>query len=407
MKTKPTNVSAFRYIAPALLLALSLPLAACTREGSNEAVFSEAETPPTVQADQVSLPAKPVRLTEQQWRELRIGTAEMKPQEVSVEIELPGEVYPSPERYAQVSAPISGRVVQVYAHAGEAVAKGQPLLAIESLEFANLAAEYLQARAEERYQRTQSERLKTLVERKIAPQNRLERTEADLIRAQASVTATYARLRAIGVLDRQIETWSESAGERPLLQIYSPITGTVDRHLVDLGQSVAAYQEMMSIVNTDEVLIRGFVSPEDAPAIRPGDPVVVGLKDVPGRELRAVVTTINPSVDAENRSVTVNIKVRTQARWPMPGQNVRLRIATGEKRPLITLPLSALTYDGNAASVFVRLDDRTFEPRPIQVERVSEDHAVVRAGLKAGEVVAISQVFSLKALARYEKYAEE
>ena len=312
-----------RKVLPLLAAVL---LTACNDKPPQEAVSENIVPPPSVRAEEEGAAPVFVRLSEQQAAELKIRTVAVGFDNAEYTVNLPGEVYPAPDRYAQVSAPISGRVVRIHAHEGEAVRQGQPLLALESLEFANLAADYLQAKAEEAYQRLQVERLLTLVEKKIAPRSRLDRAEADLNRAHASVSATYARLRALGIMDVELAAWSSESRDRPLLPIYAPISGIIDQHLIDLGQSVTAYQEMMSITGTDKVLIRGFISPEDAPMIDVGDPVTIGLKEVPGRVLTAQVTTINPSVDPENRSVTVNVLAPTQERWPMPGQNVRLEI---------------------------------------------------------------------------------
>lgn len=397
---------------PRSLLALLAALAAagCGDAPLPEAVTDAAVTPPSVRAEAAAPAAAPpaavVRLTAAQADELQVRTVTVGLEAGRFVVTLPGEVYPAPDHLAQVSAPISGRVAAIYAHEGEGVRRGQPLLALESLEFANLAADYMQAVAEEAYQQQQVDRLATLVEKKIAPRSRLDRAEADLARARASVSATYARLKALGIADDQMTSWSDATRARPLLPIYAPITGVIDRHGVDLGQSVTAYQEMMTVINPAKVLIRGFASPDDAPAIAPGDAVEVRLKDVPGRTLRAAVTTINPAVDPSSRAVTVNVAVPTQDGWPMPGQTVQLAVEASRGRPTMTLPLSAVQYEGEQATVFVRTGPDTFEKRPVEIARVGADEVTVTAGLDEGDEVAVSQVFSLKALGRFEQYAE-
>lgn len=398
-----------RRVLPLVLLVLPLLagslLVACTEPAPEGAASEEIPPPPSVRSDE-GVPAQVVRLSDEQAATLNIRTHTMRRDEVAYTIALPGTVSPAPENFAQVSAPISGRVVEIYAHEGEPVRQGQALLAIESLEFANLAADYLQAKAEEVYQQRQVERLETLVEKKIAPSSRLDRAEADLSRASASVSATYARLRALGITDTQLDAWSAASRERPLLPLYAPIGGIIDQHGIDLGQSVEAYQEMMTIVNPAKVLVRGFVSPEDAPLLRAGDPVTITLKEMPEREITAAVTTVSPTVDPENRSVIVNVIAQTVDRWPVPGQTVRLEIRASNPKPVMTMPLSAVQYEGEQATVFVRTEALAFEKRPVTIERFTEDEVIVADGLSEGEEVAVSQVFSLKALGRYEQYAE-
>jgi len=71
------------------------------------------------------------------------------------------------------------------------------------------------------------------------------------------------------------------------------------------------------------------------------------------------------------------------------------------------VPMDALTYEGNDPTVFVKVSESTFEKRKIDVQDIRDKYAVVRSGLDKGEHLAVSQVFSLKALSRFEKIAEE
>lgn len=386
----------------AVLLLLAFAVGCGDRD--EEAAPPDVGTPPSLQPE--SPAGERIRLTETQAGELKIQAVRVTRGPVRFSFALPGEVHPAPENFALVSAPISGRVVRIYAHEGELVRRGQVLLELESLEFANLAADYLQAIADEDYNQTQVERITTLVERKISPRSTLEKALADLGRSQMSVSANYARLQAVGVREEVLESWSIAGRERPLLHIYAPISGAIDRHNIDLGQSVTAYQELLSIIDPSRVLIRGFVSPEDALHVSSGDTVRIGMRT---REplIVARVSTVNPALDPSNRSVVVNILTPTRDGWPLPGQNVRLEILSGSPRPAVSLPLSAVQYEGSNAAVFVRIDPLTFEKRLVEIERLDDETAIIMSGLEEGEEVAVTQVFSLKALSRFELYGEE
>ncbi|NND71583.1 MAG: efflux RND transporter periplasmic adaptor subunit [Rhodothermales bacterium] len=392
-------------LKPSLLIGISALLLSSLSACSDETVEQPAPEQRITPASELAEPPV-IRLTPSQVEDLDIQTVTVTKGRAVFTLSLPGQVFPAPDRFAQVSAPIGGRVVQIYAHEGEHVNKNRTLLAIESLEFANLAAEYLQAVAEEAYQQIQVERLQTLVDKKIAPRSRLDRANADLNRSRAGVSASYARLKALGITDAELDGWNTESRERPLLKIYAPIAGTIDLHRIDIGQSVSAYQEMMTIVGSDKVLIRGFVSPEDAATVKPGDPVTITVKASPERALVSTIATVNPSVDQDNRSVAVNILAMTNERWPMPGQSVRLEIQASNAMPVISIPLSAVQFEGQQPTVFVRRDSLTYEKRQIVIDRMDAETVVVASGLASEEEVAVTDVFSLKALGRYALYAE-
>ncbi len=105
--------------------------------------------------------------------------------------------------------------------------------------------------------------------------------------------------------------------------------------------------------------------------------------------------------------MVVNIHADTEALWPRPGQAVQVRIEGHSAGTALSVPMTALLYEGDQASVFVKVGSEGFEQRIIRLGRVTEDRAVVLEGLRAGEDVAVTQVFNLKALSRYEQYGEE
>jgi cobalt-zinc-cadmium efflux system membrane fusion protein len=362
-------------------------------------------SPPSLGAD-ADLVERVVTLTEEQVARLGIRTVEVVAERVEYVLGLPGTVLPAPDYFAEVSAPISGRIVRILAHEGEAVREGQLVAELESLELANMVAEVLQAQAEQTYQEQQVRRFEALVEKKISPQSTLEKARADLARAEALMTAAHARLHAIGITNEDLEHWSTSDDRRPLMAVRAPLTGSIADHSIELGQSVTAYETMMTIIDPARVRIEGFLSPEDAGAVRKGDPVLVRSQARSGRTLEAPMTAISPGLAAGSRSVTIHVHVDAVDGWPMPGESVRLEIRATAQDPVIALPLAAVEYEGPVATVFVERDPRHWEKRAILISRVTEDAVFVTEGVSEGERVAVTQVFTLKALARFEQYGE-
>jgi cobalt-zinc-cadmium efflux system membrane fusion protein len=55
----------------------------------------------------------------------------------------------------------------------------------------------------------------------------------------------------------------------------------------------------------------------------------------------------------------------------------------------------------------VRRDSLRYEKRPVSLARSSGEYSIVREGLAEGEEIAVSQLFTLKALSRFEQFSEE
>lgn len=400
-----TYISKFQLILSGFSILVLLLSASCGNKTEKaEATKSGTDTPPSISGVK---PENLVRLTEKEMSELKIQTVPVTSSMQKFSVAAPGVVFPAPDHISIISTPIDGRVSKILVHEGEPVRKGQDLFTIESLEFGNMVSEYLQAFSEETFQTSRLQRLEQLVEQTISSKSELERARSDYQRAKTSVIAAVSKLKAIGVSDRDINSFRTAESIDPTLKIQSPINGILDQRSVELGQSVNALQNLARVLDMSHVLVRGYVSPEDAGYISAGDSVRLSRRQTEPVFMRAVVTSINPGLDENNRSVIVNVVMPTKDNWPKPGENLHLSIETASNTEVVTVPMEALTYEGNDPVVFVKAGDSVFEKRKINVQELRDKFAVVRSGLQKGEILAVSQIFSLKALSRFDKITEE
>lgn len=361
-----------------------------------------------------------INLSEEQAKELNIEIFNTESKAVDLIVSCPGDVSPAPDRSSIISAPISGIVNQIKAHEGEYVTKGQLLMVIESLDFINMVSEYMQAKQEVEYLAIELSRLAKLRESNISSKSDYDKMKNSYWKAGNDLQISRSKLKSIGLSDKEtsdleckflesVDDLKKINGDKceTNLKIRAPISGYIDMHYVDLGQAVTTYDRMMTIIGTDKVLIRGYLSPGDAELVDPGDKVTITTSKETNRSIETVVHTKNPSLDPSNKAVTLNIYANTKSNWPYPGQNVRLEVLTKTKAEMVYVPVSAIAYFGETPIVFVKAGEGKFEKREIKLGRISESIAIVLEGLKAGEEVAVSEIFTLKSLAKFEEFAEE
>lgn len=365
----------------------------------------QVEVPPSLKPgkDSVSI----IRLNEKEVEELNIQTAAVTGNVQDYIISAPGVVFQAPEHSSVISVPINGQISQIFKREGDWVNKNEVLFNIQSLEFGSLVSEYLQAYAEEQYQTDNLQRTQQLVKERISSTSEMEQAKAEYQRAYVSAKAAYSKLKAIGVTDLEINSFTESGNINPILKIRSPISGRVQQNFVELGQSVNALETLSRILDTREVLIRGYLNPNDARMVKSGDSVTVIRREETSRQIKNIVASVNPGLDESSKSVVVNIYTPTQNGWPKPGENVHLDILTSSELKILMIPITAITYDGNDAIVFVNTGNNTFEKRMITIDKIHDDKVFVENGLSEGERIAVSQVFSLKALSRMDISSEK
>ncbi len=372
------------------------------KEGNTEV---QTELPPSLKENTKEI--LQVKLSDKERDELSIKTEVIANEFVDHKILAPGVVFPAPGHSSIISTPIDGQVISIKVHEGDWVNKGQEMFRIQSLEYGNLISEYLQAFAQEAFQKSRLSRLNQLVKEKISSENELEQATAEYKRASASLKSAYAKLRAVGVPDKEITRLSEAQNFDPTLKIVAPINGVIEKDFVELGQSVNALENLARVLDTREVLIRGYVSPGDAVLVKPGNPVEISKREQKDMAMQGKISSVNPGLDENSRSVVVNIVIPSENNWPKPGENLRLSITSESQKEIIAIKLGALTYDGDQGVVFVKKDANTFERRPIEIEDIKDDLVFVTSGLSVGEEVAVTKVFSLKALSRFDIISEE
>ncbi len=402
MSTLQTKIKTF---VPFLAGVIFILLSSCGGKNNPEQKeTSTSDVPPSISGVRE---ADLVRLSEKEMSELKIQTQAVSGAVQNYRIAAPGVVFPAPNHISIISTPIDGRVSKILVQEGQSVRTGQELFSIESLEFGNMVSEYLQAVSEETFQNSRLQRLEQLVEQTISSKSELDRARSDFQRAKTAVIASVSKLKAIGVSDKEINSFRTAESIDPTLKIHSPISGILDQRSVELGQSVNALQNLARVLDISRVLVRGYVSPEDARFITVGDSVSLSRRQTDSFQMNSLVSSINPGLDENNRSVIVNVILSTSENWPKPGENLHLAIQTTSPVEVITVPMDALTYEGNDPVVFVQKSDLIFEKRKVEVPEFRGKYAVVRKGLEKGEKIAVSQIFSLKALSRFDKISEE
>ena len=385
-----------------IVATIALSIISCTQNKTDKTIptNNQTELPPSLkeknEADAL------VHLSEKEIAGLSIKTIKIISQITDYDIIAPGVVFPAPNHSSIISTPINGQIKDINVYEGDIVVKGQELFRIQSLEFGTLISDYLQAQAEEKFQTNRLARLKQLVEETISSASELDRATAEYQRAMALVKSAYSKLRAVGVPDKEIVTFRDADNFDPTLKIYAPISGVIEKNFVELGQSVNALENLSRILDTRKILIRGYISTGDARFVSVGDSVTISKRQEPNADIKGVITSKNPGLDEDTRSVIVNIIIKTKNGWPKPGENLRLAITTSSKKEIIAIPFESLTYDGDQAIVFVKKADNEYEKRAIQVDEINDRFVFVESGLSENDEIAVTKVFSLKALSRFD-----
>jgi len=338
-----------------------------------------------------------IKLSERQIEAGKFAVTEVTGGLLSKRIVVPGSIVPSGDHVARVAVRLLGTVVELRKRLGDQVGEGEVVAVIESREVADAKSEYLGARLVFELQQTLFDRSSRLFEGKVLSENDYLRARATFADARVKIETARQKLFALSLTAEQIEALPQQPVETLRRQeLRAPIGGRIAERRVELGSLVGREgqeSELFVIADLGVVWVDLAVSPQDVSAIREGKriTVIAGADKTP-----AVVMFVSPLLDKDTRAARVVASIDNTAGAWRPGQFVTAEISTDESPAAVVVARTSLQAVDGDTVVFVRAGNG-FEIRRIKVGRQDARLVEILDGLIAGERVATSNTFVLKA----------
>ncbi|MDA9411301.1 cation transporter [Bradyrhizobium sp. CCBAU 45384] len=334
----------------------------------------------------------------------RIKLAEIElrpagPAPISRRLTVPGTIVPDSGRVAHVSVKLSGTVAELRKNIGDDVVKDEILAVLESREVADAKSEYLSAKLSNELQQDLTARDKSLWEGRAVPEQQYIKSRNAAAQTEMRFGIARQKLMALGVTDNEIASLPRAPdGTLRSQNIRAPISGRVAERKVEAGTAVgrdSLETELFVLVDLSRVWVELAVSTTDLPLVKEGQSVDIALRGTtePGS---GKIVFVSPLLDKETRAARVVVSLgNTDGLW-RPGSFVTAGIAVERRDVPVAVLFSAVqTVDGRKA-VFVRTKEG-FEKRDVTLGRRDGPMVEIVSGLSAGETVASSNTFSLKA----------
>jgi membrane fusion protein, heavy metal efflux system len=340
-----------------------------------------------------------IKLSERQIDTGNFVVVEAKAGVLAKRIHVPGSIVPSGDHIARVAVRLLGTVAELRKRLGDSVEAGEVIAVIESREVADAKSEYLAARLVFDLQQTLFDRSTRLFEGKVLSENDFLRARTTFADARIKIETARQKLFALSLTAEQIEALPQQPVETLRRQeLRAPIAGRVAERRVELGSLVGREgqeSELFVIADLSVVWADLAVSPSDLPAIREGQPITIAAGT--GREPSpATIMFVSPLLDKDTRAARVVASVDNAARTWRPGAFITAEIPTTEVAAEVVVPKAALQTIKGETHVFVRTAEG-FEARRVTLGRQDDRAVEITRGISAGERIATSNTFVLKA----------
>jgi cobalt-zinc-cadmium efflux system membrane fusion protein len=340
-----------------------------------------------------------IKLSAEQIEKAKIELAPVDKGAVAHRISVTGTITPDYDRVARVAAKVVGTVAELRKRLGDRATKGEVLAILESREVADAKSDYLAALVKFDLQKILFERDQTLWDRRIISEQQYLRSQTTLTEAQIRLDVTRQKLAALDLSEAEVERLpKQPISALRQKEIRAPLTGQIVERRVSVGAPVGGEgheQELYVIADLSSVWVELAVPTSELPLIREGQPISIGTSanDSP---IDGKVIFISPLVHHDTRTARVIATVANPQMAFRPGTFVTAQVTTEEHEVELRIPRSALQTIGGEQVVFVRTEEG-FEKREVVLGRSDDKYAEVVFGLDAGENLAMTNTFILKA----------
>ncbi|MBI1179147.1 MAG: efflux RND transporter periplasmic adaptor subunit [Alphaproteobacteria bacterium] len=271
-----------------------------------------------------------------------------------------------------LTAEVDGIVREIRFESGTEAHRGEPLVRLDT-ETEQAQLKSLEAQAD--LARTTFER-----DRKLNAQGHV--SEARLDASKSSLDSLLAQV------DEQRAMIAKKT-------ITAPFNGRLGIRRVNLGQYVKAGAPMVGLQQLDPIYVDFTVPERYLERMGDGQTVRFTVAAFPGRGFDAKVTAVSPEVDPQTRNVALQATADNADRALRPGMSAQVTLNLRQERQVLTLPLSAVTYNPYGSTVYMIVEDggqKAVRIQPVGTGEVRGGTIEVTRGLKPGqEVVSAGQ----------------
>ena len=269
-----------------------------------------------------------------------------------------------------VTSRIRGRLDKLFVrNPQEMVSTGQPLYAIYSEELLSYENELLNALQ----QQAQFTNMKQVMDQ--------------------LVEAARKKLLLWGLTAEQIAQLESSGEASPLINFYSPVSGTLVELAVSEGQYVEIGTPLFRLADLSQLWIEAQMYTSELRWLYEKPIITVEFDAYPNETFSAVPVFDNPSVEADQKISLVRFLIINRSLHLKPGMMAYVSIKRNEKKTMV-IPKSSILI-GNMITAWVKTGDGMYENRVIELGIQNKKEVEVISGLKEGELIVTSGAFLL------------
>jgi membrane fusion protein, heavy metal efflux system len=350
-----------------VLLAVVMGLVSCSSKDEVENIVDE--NAPVESMDNT------YNLTASQFSSGNMQLAKLELHDFHQSVKTNGMFDVPPQNKASVSAYFGGYVKEVDLLPGEKVKKGQILFTLENPDYIQIQQDFLEAKGQLSYLKSDYERQKNLVEDNVTSQKNYLKAEAEYTVTRVRFESLKKKLTLININPDHLKVEKMHTA----IAVVSPINGYVTSVNINKGLYLNPGDVAITIIDTDHLHLELTIFEKDLATVVIGQPIKFKIQNNANIEYDARVHLVNKSVDMQKRTVAVHghLVDEKDIQQFSPGMYVEAEIYTSSiSSP--SLPQEAIVNVEDKYYVLIQKESNTdmltFERRQVQIGKSTDGY---------------------------------
>jgi Cu(I)/Ag(I) efflux system membrane fusion protein len=202
----------------------------------------------------------------------------------------------------------------------------------------------------------------------------------------SEIATSREKLLALGLADEDIKHLEETDKPDSMLILRAPFDGTVVTRKVYEGQYVNVNDELFEIGDFSSLWFIFDAYERDLPLLKLNQPVTVIFASLPGENVTAPITFIDPNLNETTRTARIRVVLNNPQRRILHRQTANGMVHI-ETEPALLIPRSAVLYTHEKPAAYVDLGGGAYQFRQLELGKTGDSDVEILGGIEEGEKV--------------------
>jgi membrane fusion protein, multidrug efflux system len=266
----------------------------------------------------------------------------------------------------EIAPETAGQVSQILFQDGSFVKKGTPLIQLDNAVY---KSKFDSAMADLNLSQTTFKRMSALAKSGIISRQDMEKAAADLKEKQAAAQESQVMLGK--------------------MQLIAPFDGVTGKCMVSPGDYVSVGQALVSLTDTHHLRVEYTIAEKYLSALKLGQEIVMTTSAYPGKRFTGHVAFIAPTINTQNRTISVYAEVPNDNQQLSAGLFVNVKHSLGMVNNVLLVPAMSLVATIDGHQVYKVVNGKA-QAMPIEIGQRTLDSVQITNGLALNDDIVVA-----------------